>query len=491
VAAVCIRDHWDELSSEERGWCTGVLCEEILRTADQSTMTERVQRNDMAADRLCAHVVAVLLTRVSSEPERAVVREALAAAILHPIEEVCWHAAWGVNAEVWQLDRTLALRCVNAIAVQAGRVDDLWSSQGRRMMQPDKAEAMFATIAQEVRRAFEEPGGIPDTANAELSLDGPGAGDVNARILTILAFAPEEPLTVAAFERASLALVKEWDGDGTPGGRRAESRGRGRERDFQGEQVMKSRLQQYAMKATRESAHRVLLPILDAVDRHAREVYPIVQGLTSLEDGSPNTDQYWYLWGLFAARVRSAPWVQWLNQEDPTGREMLTAIFMNSYWKDHVRHWRSLKGRAHLVDALFEALPATWVVFDSYLRFLYHIGERSLLQAFILIERSIQRRNATEMLANSNTVFMLEVLLQRHVYGRPLELKRTKELREAVLSLLDALVENGSSAAFRMRDDFVTPASWPIRPLGNRVVLREISGRSDNRCTRGASLQHR
>jgi hypothetical protein len=151
--------------------------------------------------------------------------------------------------------------------------------------------------------------------------------------------------------------------------------------------------------------------------------------------------------------------VQWLNQEDPTGREMLTAIFMNSYWKDHVRHWRSLKGRAHLVDALFEALPATWVVFDSYLRFLYHIGERALPQAFILIERSIQRRNATEMLANSNTVFMLEVLLQRHVYGRPLELKRTKELREAVLSLLDALVENGSSAAFRMRDDFVTPAS--------------------------------
>jgi hypothetical protein len=37
------------------------------------------------------------------------------------------------------------------------------------------------------------------------------------------------------------------------------------------------------------------------------------------------------------------------------------------------------------------------------------------------------------MLAGSNSVFMLEVLLQRHVYGRPLELKRTKALREAVL----------------------------------------------------------
>src|SRR6185437_7614157 len=88
-----------------------------------------------------------------------------------------------------------------------------------------------------------------------------------------------------------------------------------------------------------------------------------------------------------------------------------------------------------------------------------HIGERSLPQAFIPIEAALQRGDAAAMLAGSNSVFMLEVLLQRHVYGRPLELKRTKALPEAVLSLLDVLVENGSSAAFRMRDDFVTPAN--------------------------------
>jgi hypothetical protein len=77
-------------------------------------------------------------------------------------------------------------------------------------------------------------------------------------------------------------------------------------------------------------------------------------------------------------RVKSASWVQWLDEEHPTGSEMLTAIFMNSYWKDDVRHWRSVEAHAHCVDALFEALPPAAVVFDSYLRFLYHIGERSL-----------------------------------------------------------------------------------------------------------------
>jgi hypothetical protein len=62
------------------------------------------------------------------------------------------------------------------------------------------------------------------------------------------------------------------------------------------------------------------------------------------------------------------------------------------------------------------------------------------------------------MLSESDTVFMLDVLLQRYVYGRPLELKRDAPIRNAVLLILDSLVEAGSSAAFRMRDDFVTPA---------------------------------
>jgi hypothetical protein len=114
---------------------------------------------------------------------------------------------------------------------------------------------------------------------------------------------------------------------------------------------------------------------------------------------------------------------------------------------------------AHCVDALFEALPPAAVVFDSYLRFLYHVGERSLPQAFIRIAAALQRGDAAAMPAGCNSVFMLEVLLQRHVYGRPLELKRTKALREARALLLDVFVENGSSAAFRMRDDFVTPAT--------------------------------
>ena len=75
------------------------------------------------------------------------------------------------------------------------------------------------------------------------------------------------------------------------------------------------------------------------------------------------------------------------------------------------------------------------------------------------IKLTVLRPDPILVLANSNTVFTLEVLLQRYVYGRPLELKRDASICDAVLFILDCLVECGSSAAFRMRDDFVTPAA--------------------------------
>ena len=213
------------------------------------------------------------------------------------------------------------------------------------------------------------------------------------------------------------------------------------------------------MRTTSGSASEVLRPVLGSIERHPREVHSIVQGLTVIEDSTPNTAHYWYLWDLFADGIRRANWVARLDDEHPIGSEMLSAIFLTSWWKDEIRHWRSLEGHAHRVHTFFEALPPSAIVLDDYMRFLYHIGERSLPEAFVCVANSLKRGDAQAMLAKTNTVFLLEVLLQRHVYGRPLELKRETDVRQAVLYLLDILVENGSSAAFRMRDDFVTPVA--------------------------------
>ena len=96
-------------------------------------------------------------------------------------------------------------------------------------------------------------------------------------------------------------------------------------------------------------------------------------------------------------------------------------------------------------------------VFDAYCRFLHEIGEESLPKAFVLVADSLAAGEPLAMLSDQNTAFVLESLLSRYVYSQPERLKSDPAVRRAVLTLLDHLVEAGYSAAYRMRDDFVTP----------------------------------
>lgn len=453
VAAVCVRDHWDEMLPEEGEWCIDVICSEISRHADHWGTIDRVQRFSMLADRPCAFVVPLLLSKPLTEGQTPRVRQAFVAALTHPIDEVRWYAIWGMSDKVWAANPALALRAVNAIATEAALADRDWNAEEKKRYDKRRTpNTISAAAAAYVRGRFWTEGEIAEDAHIRFDITEVFGAEAHAKVLAILGQVPNEPLAVAAHRRASEDLVECWNRDHD----RSPDR---RDRNFQREQVISDRIQQFMMRASDADAEQVLQPILEAVDRHPREVHNVIQGATSSEDSNPNTPHYWFLWNLFAERVKRAVWLAHLDREHPHGSEVLSTIFLTAWWKDSVRHWRSLEGYAHNVDGLFDALPPVWIVLDSYVRFLYHIGERSMPAAFVHIAKALRRGTPAGMLRNSNTVFMLEVLLQRHVYARPLELKRDPVLREAILFVLDVLVESGSSAAFRMRDDFVTPAA--------------------------------
>ena len=99
-------------------------------------------------------------------------------------------------------------------------------------------------------------------------------------------------------------------------------------------------------------------------------------------------------------------------------------MFLGRHWKEDVRHWRSLEGQVHRAHSLFESLPPSSTVFDDYVRFLYHVGEQSPPESFVQIATRFKGGEVKQMLAKGNADFMLEVLFQRHVCPRPLELKR-------------------------------------------------------------------
>ncbi|MDE2888633.1 MAG: ATP-binding protein [Gemmatimonadota bacterium] len=450
VAAVCVRDHWDEMLDDERRWCVDIICMEVRRVGDQWNEHEHVQRNRMSADRPCAWVLPLLLGKSLLESQRSQVSQALVIALTHAVDEVRDYVASGIGMHLWQIDRTLALRCANALAVDADMVQrgldaNLRLPLHKRFSSRRPLSEIMAESASIVRKRFFESDWISDHKHTCFDPTKGFGSHANTKLLAIYVRAPTEPMAIAAFERLAQTLVSRWDN--------------GVEHRYADEPTHRSALENFLLRTTALEAIRILQPILDGIDRHPQEVFWLIQGLVCAEDIQSNTAQFWSIWMLFADKVRSAEWLTELDDKHPRGREMISAIFLGNYWKEGTRHWRSLDGYAEHIHTLFEDLPASSVVLDAYVLFLYKIGERSLPDAFVRIADRLQQGDHQRMMRNGETVFHLEVLLRRFVYGRPTELKLQRVLRESVLSLLDLLVENGSSAAFRMRDDFVTPIS--------------------------------
>lgn len=454
VAATVIRDHWDEASPDERDWCVEVACQEIERTSDDWSDLSRVQRFDIAGDRPSARAVSLLVRKPLTATQADRVRRAWAAVVLHPVDEVRWHGVWSIDAQFWSDDRELVLRCIDAIAKDASLVDQGVAAEAARPWQERRHYSEIGSeAARTVRQHFWDRKSIDDAYSTLPVSRGAGA-DALQKLLVIFGHAPADGASVDVLTRTSTTLVGWWNSDRTQR-QRAEA---AEERNFGREMAFVDLLARFVSRMGPPSAQTVLAPLLGEMDSHPDKLADFVQHLTLAEDREPNTDQYWYIWGLFAERIGQSSWHARLDQERPWGGEMLSAMFLTSGWKEDVRHWKSLEGHANAVHAFFESLPPTPIVLEDYLRFLHHIGEQSLPDAFVRVATALRTGDVRAMLASSNTVFLLEILLQRHVYGRPLELKREPELRNAVLELLDMLVEAGSSAAFRMRDDFVTPA---------------------------------
>ena len=458
VAAVCVRDHWQEMSADEQNWCVEVVCSEIAGQGSVWTSIARIQRTEMSADRMCASVISVLVAKSLSVAQRSRVRQAFITALTHSVDQVRWYAACGVAKQLWPGDRELVMRCVNALATEAtlvGRAQDAEAERAYdQRWQTDEVAAEAASV---IREGFWHGGGIAADAYQRLNITERFGAEANGRILAILGRASTEPEAITAFTRTARTLVGWWNSD--DGGDRENDRSR-HARDHDTESMFSELLQNFVMRTSADAARRILQPLLEAVDSHPKEIHWVIRGLTVVEDRERNTARFWTVWELFADMVRCAGWLTRLDDDEhQDGIEMISAMFLGSWWEEGIRHWSSLEGHAHRVHVLFDDLPPSSVVLDAYVRFLYDIGEQSLPDAFVRVASRLQSGDTQQMLRKTNTVFMLEVLLQRQVYGRPLQLKRELPIRDAVLFLLDVLVEQGSSAAFRMRDDFVTPVS--------------------------------
>ena len=447
TAAVCIRDHWKNLSEDEKQWCIRTLVTEIERNSDDTGYTAHLTNDSMAADRHSAYVLPKVL---AIDLDNATVVEAVAKGITHGSAQVSLWACEGVGRYLGSERPAMLLRCAGALAMQArlaseAEQEDIRS--GRQWIPND--DWIAQSVLRMVRESFAADAIDVQKELSALDLTTWHGRYGMERLLSMLGRQPHSPLSLMLFTRAGQAVARSWAEDNE------ESNA---EWHLRSEHEILRRLARFILSLPIENALRSSQPILDEVEKHPDKVATFVELLIEGEDAFPHgTTCFWEIWQTFADRVTEALWVHDISTDVSPGVELIDRLLLQMSWKEGLHHWDHLEGNHEEIDNFTRSLPAVSPVLMAYTRYLYTIGSETLPGTLQIVAERLDTGDPADLLSNGPTEFYLVSMLQRHVYGKQRGRRTDPDIRRAILSILDHLVDVGSSEAYRMRDDFVTP----------------------------------
>jgi hypothetical protein len=252
------------------------------------------------------------------------------------------------------------------------------------------------------------------------------------------------------FERIASALRTWWGMEH----RRRQGSGRS---DYELELEARDALASFLLASESSHLPELLAPILEAVEKSPKGVAGLMKSLLTCEDGRQGPSRYWEIWKAVAGKAVTSEWISGLDYRHEDGRDLIRDLFLNTLWKEKIQTWSRLGEHYRDIDWLYQQMPPSAFVLEKYAHYLYHIGGASVPQALVSISNKLGNHLDAAIAADGDNIWYFDTLLSRAMYADLPKLKETQPLRNAVMSILDALVNAGSSIAFRLRDDFVTP----------------------------------
>jgi hypothetical protein len=449
VVAVCVRDHWGELSRRERMWCRNYLVKLVTSGKDRDTEVLRLNDGPMGGAQPAAAVLPLLLQDANTDEERRVC-EAIASALTHSENNIRNHAAHGVRLHAWQINPAFVWICVAGLVkfAELQRVQDTremripWQKRinSRRVILPGLYDLRSSIARSECRSAFRL---------IRLSLKDSFSCQVWPLILCILSDRSDDERARRFFAHFAKAYVRSWD-----------RQPRREFRNYEAESALRRFFAQFSLRCLPDAATELWAPLLDAIPTYADKVSEVFEQVVYAEDQQRSDASFWRLWSEISHRIIGVENRNERLLEEHSNLARLAAVLLldRVHWKEGAKNWEPLNGHKEDIRQFFRQVGNSSEVCRGFISLLDSVGNQSLLPDGIeWIAEQLRSGSTAALIADRNSLFLLTRVLTPIVYGRTSAARRSRTLREAILAILDAMIDSGSSAAFRMREFLITP----------------------------------
>ena len=459
VAAVCVRDHWTELSLEEQTWCTSLLLSVLEESQDLFDEHERHQRFSFSGSRAAAYVLPLLLDY--GEPIISSICAGIAAAITHAVDEVRSYAADGIGQFLWRRNPDLASSCIAGLFAIATLENDIYEQW--QLLPWDSRPPLEELIAEKVRalRTDIASNKVPsETANYSFDLTDGYLVRILPLIMKIVSEQQDMSLAQTLMHQVSQAFVNLWEQEEQAN--RHPSTRYEITRDFEGEADLQRELAHFLVRCSSSNALQIWAPLSASVADYSNQVAEFFQNLVFEQDAIPESDGFWAIWRDTRDRlINDGQAINKLVNKNSTYSKLGTSLLLeHMLWNEGARDWKPLHGHNADFQALIESVGIAPPICKSFIRLLASVGHTSMFpQGLEWLHKQLKLGDPTAMIGDRNSLYLLSKLLTPLVYGQTKLIRNSPHLRNCILDILDEMVDLGSSTAFRMRDFLISPLS--------------------------------
>ncbi|HQJ20456.1 MAG TPA: hypothetical protein PLQ61_04600 [Bacteroidales bacterium] len=207
----------------------------------------------------------------------------------------------------------------------------------------------------------------------------------------------------------------------------------------------------FVLNRPREEVEDYLKPLIDNFNI-SRTTAELLQEFILAEDKLNTYDNFWLVWNCIKEKVfeicRDGDGFWYVDDI------IKSYLFAQTPWKETAKEWHSFKDpNKNFFEELSAKIGHCTSTLYSISKLLNGIGTAYINDGVFWISNILERNQyLTNQKLEVNTIYYIESFIRKYINNNQQKIKRTNELKEKVLLILNFLIDKGSVVAFMLRE---------------------------------------
>jgi hypothetical protein len=224
--------------------------------------------------------------------------------------------------------------------------------------------------------------------------------------------------------------------------------------DYSDRQRFLEKLSYVVLSSKVEDIEAYLKPFLNDF-KDSENAAQLFSEFVTAEDRLAHYEQFWTVWELFYPKVVAL--AKGNASRFYSGQIIHNYLLAWSFWRKEAREWHSLKDREKsFFKRVSEDMGGNPATLYSLAKVLNDIGSGFKDDGIHWLSDMLDRNpDLSTGELEVNTVYYLEMFIRSHVIRNRNTIKKTLQLKNRVLTILDYLLSKGSETAYLLREDIL------------------------------------